>query len=212
MRKMGITLLVITTIIIGIFLGFPELEARCMAWLDRYRAQPEGFVLVSFCLLSVDVYLPVPSSIVMFANGAVLGIAGGTLLSLAAALTGSMAGFYTGRLSRRLAQRFVPANRQREADELFERYGPISIIITRGIPVLSEAMAILGGTRQMTALRFLQLNLLGYLPVCLLYSLFGHYAHSSAAFLWAFASSIVIAFLYWVGGRVFVKKSVPRKT
>jgi uncharacterized membrane protein YdjX (TVP38/TMEM64 family) len=206
MRKMGITIAIISTLIIVVFLCFPGMEERCAAWLDQYKAHPHWFAIASYCLLSSDIYLPIPSSIIMFANGAVFGILGGTALSMAAVLTGTMVGFWTGRLSRRLVQRLLPANQQREADNLFEQYGPLSIIISRGIPVLSEAVSILGGLRQMTAGRFLQLNILGYLPVCLLYSIFGHYATGRQAFLWAFASSILMACLYWVAGRFLVKR------
>jgi uncharacterized membrane protein YdjX (TVP38/TMEM64 family) len=198
--------LVIAALIISVFLCFPGFEDRCAAWLDKYKANPWWFSIISFCILSSDILLPVPSSIIMFGNGAVLGITAGTALSMASVIAGHMAGFGAARLSRNFAPRFLTSPRKQEADRIFEHYGPLSIIITRGIPVLSEAITLLGGMRQMQPLRFLKLNILGYLPVCLLYSIFGHYATGKQAFLWAFAGSILIAGIYWLAGRLILKK------
>ena len=58
-------------------------------------------------LLVADVLLPVPSSLVMMAHGALFGVLGGTLLSLVGCTGASLFGFWLGRRGGKLFERLV---------------------------------------------------------------------------------------------------------
>lgn len=209
MKSMLLSLLLIAAVIIVIFLCFPGLEDRIEAWLTYYKDQPGLFAAVSFCILFSDILLPVPSSIVMFLNGAVLGIAQGAIVSFAAVVSGSMLGYFIGRFSGKAISRFLPQKNKDQADHAFAKYGPVTIIITRGIPVLSEAVSITAGLRHMKALDCLWLNMAGYAPVCLLYAICGNYSAGKYSFFLAFGASMLIALIYWLIGRRMMIKTSP---
>jgi uncharacterized membrane protein YdjX (TVP38/TMEM64 family) len=207
MKLMLFTLLSIIVLVIIIFLCFPGFEGQCEAWLNSHKNQHGVFAVVSFCVLFSDILLPVPSSIVMFTNGAELGALAGAVLSFAAAVSGSMFGFFIGRFSGKAINRFLSQKNKEQADLAFKKYGAITIIITRGIPVLSEAVSITSGLRQIKAFDCLWLNMVGYAPVCLLYAVCGNYATEKYSFFLAFGGSLLIAFIYWMLGRRIIFKT-----
>lgn len=209
MKPLLYTLLSISILIVLVFLCFPNFEARSEAWLTGYKNQHGIFAAVSFCILFSDILLPVPSSIVMFVNGAVLGIAQGALLSFVSAVSGSMLGYAIGRFPGKAINRLLPTKDRGQADEAFKKYGALTIIITRGIPVLAEAVSITAGLRRMNAMDCLWLNMAGYAPVCILYAICGNYSADKYSFLLAVGASLLIAFIYWMIGRRMLVKTSP---
>src|ERR1041385_6930919 len=80
-------------------------------------------------LLIADVVLPVPSSIVMVAHGALFGVWWGTGLSLIGSVGAAVFGFAIGRRGGRALEWIVtPAERAR-ASNVLERWGTLAIII-----------------------------------------------------------------------------------
>src|SRR5918998_4835459 len=91
-------------------LGVPLL-ADPTPWLSRGGA---AAACVGVGLLVADVLLPVPSSLVMVAHGALFGVTVGTLLSLAGSVGAALLGFAIGRRGGGLMERLVsPAERGR---------------------------------------------------------------------------------------------------
>ncbi len=89
------------------FLGFgPWLEAQIENWLDPPPA-PAVVALGTVAILSTDILLPIPSSVVSTVAGAQLGIVGATAASWLGMTLGAMLGFALARaLGRPLAERF----------------------------------------------------------------------------------------------------------
>src|SRR5215213_5929840 len=81
-------------------------------------------------LLIADVVLPVPSSLVMVAHGALFGVVGGTLLSLLGSTGAAMFGFWIGRRGGRLLERLLTPEERERADLLLDRWGALAIIVT----------------------------------------------------------------------------------
>ncbi|MDZ4756979.1 MAG: hypothetical protein SGJ10_02415, partial [Bacteroidota bacterium] len=79
------------------FLIFENLETYFTNLLQGSSKHILTYSLVSFIVLASDIILPVPSSIVMYTNGYVLGMAGGSAISLAALMVGSVVGYYLGK-------------------------------------------------------------------------------------------------------------------
>lgn len=124
--------------------------------------------LLGVGLLIADVLLPVPSSLVMIAHGALFGVVWGTVLSLAGSLGAGIFGFWLGRRGGPLVDRLVPGEERRRADALLRAWGDLAIVVTRPVPILAETLAILAGTSSMTWTRMLVATLGGSLPAALI--------------------------------------------
>src|SRR5918998_226226 len=101
--------------------------------------------LVGVGLLVADVALPVPSSTLMIAHGALFGVVGGTLLSLGGSMGAALVGFALGRRGGPLLARFVQHQGRARADRMLTRWGALAIVITRPVPLLAETVAIMAG-------------------------------------------------------------------
>src|SRR6185369_16459298 len=64
------------------------------AWLKSRGILP---AVIGVLLLVADIWLPIPSSIIMTANGALFGVPLGTLLSITGSVGASLVGFGMGR-------------------------------------------------------------------------------------------------------------------
>lgn len=139
-------------------------------WLERGGVLG---ALVGVGLLVADVVLPVPSSLVMVAHGALFGVVAGTLLSLAGSTGAALAGFALGRRGGPLLARLVPSEERARADRLLSRWGAVAIVVTRPVPLLAETVTILAGASPLGWGRASVAALAGSLPGALLYALTG---------------------------------------
>src|SRR4051794_15661141 len=80
-----------------------------------------GAAAASFALLVADVVLPVPSSGVMVADGALFGPVAGAALSLAGSEAAALAGYAIGRRGGALLERAVPPAGSGRAAKAIER-------------------------------------------------------------------------------------------
>lgn len=199
MKRLLIPLLVLISIIIVLFIGMPGLEDNFSQLLTNSAQETKlYFIGISFSLLALDVFLPVPSSIVLFFNGSVLGLFFGTLLSLAASLVSALLGFYFGKAFYQRMNRGYHPEELAKAQYIIERYGFAGIIATRGIPILSEAISILCGNMNYNFTKFFTASFIGFLPICLLYAYIGSHSLDANSFLWAFGINIGIAAVFLV--------------
>jgi uncharacterized membrane protein YdjX (TVP38/TMEM64 family) len=153
-------------------------------------------------LLIADVLLPVPSSLVMVAHGALFGVVGGTLLSLLGSVGAALFGFAIGRRGGRLMERLVtPAERER-ADRLLKRWGALAIIVTRPVPLLAETVAIMAGTSSLGWGGVALSALAGSVPPALLYAVTGASVANLQNTTLVFGLVLLIAGAFWVIGRL----------
>ena len=152
-------------------------------------------------LLVGDVLLPVPSSLVMVAHGALFGIVGGTLLSLAGSVGAALFGFAIGRRGGRIFERLVTPEERARADELLRRWGMLAIIVTRPVPLLAETVAIVAGTSSLGWGRTMLAAFAGSLPPALLYAITGAAAVNLQNTTLVFVAVILIAVCFWIVGR-----------
>ena len=167
-------------------------------WLNR------GGVLAAALgmgLLIADVVLPVPSSLVMVAHGALFGVLGGTLLSLLGSTGAAVFGFWIGRRGGRLLESVVAEEERARADLLLDRWGTLAIIVTRPIPLLAETVAIMAGASPVGWGRTALAALAGSLPPALLYALMGAAVASFQSTSLMFAFVLLVAGIFWVVGR-----------
>jgi uncharacterized membrane protein YdjX (TVP38/TMEM64 family) len=152
-------------------------------------------------LLVADVLLPVPSSLVMIAHGALFGVVGGTLLSLAGSLGAALFGFYLGRRGGPLLARLVPEDERRRADALLQRWGDLAIVVSRPVPILAETLSILAGASPMGWGAMIAATLAGSLPAALIYALTGATARHLDNVALVFALVLAVAGLFWWVGK-----------
>ena len=201
MKRILLPTTLIIILITVLFLMFGHWEN----WFEfQFNAQRENlwiFSLVSYLVLSSDILLPVPSSILMFVNGAVLGIFLGALLSLISALTSSLIGYFIGKRLTKFTNRFFQSKETNTAKKLLHQYGWVAIIISRGLPILAETIAIMAGNLKYKFRTFFWSNLIGYIPVCMVYAVAGYYSFETQSLLIAFGINILIAAVFWLADR-----------
>jgi uncharacterized membrane protein YdjX (TVP38/TMEM64 family) len=158
-------------------------------------AEMVGFV--GFALLVLDVFLPVPSSVIMIANGALFGWGPGTLVSAAGATAATMLGWGLGRLGRDAFRRWVHPDAHARAEELFRRHGLMAVVATRPIPILAETVAVVAGASGMRGERAAISGVLGSLPAAALYAWAGSRGLSAANDVAVFGFVIALAAVLW---------------
>lgn len=161
-------------------------------------------------LLIADVLLPVPSSLVMVAHGALFGIVAGTLLSLAGSLGAALVGFAIGRRGGRFMERIVPAHERAKANYLLERWGSLAIIVTRPVPVLAETVTIIAGASSLTWTKLMSASVFGSLTPAFLYALTGAAVANFQSTALMFGVVLLVATLFWMVGRL-VEPIIPRE-
>ena len=159
--------------------------------------------LVGIALLVADVLLPVPSSLIMIANGAMFGIWTGTLLSMIGGVLATMTGFYLGKKGAVIVNKFIPATEQERAKVLMEKWGLLAVIITRPVPVLAESVSIIAGVVKIKGSQMLFASVAGLLPAAIIYAVTGAYSITAQSTVWSFVSVIFIGGIFWIAGRIY---------
>ena len=162
--------------------------------------------LASVALLVGDVVLPIPSSLLMMANGALFGVAGGTLVSTAGGVGATQAAFWIGRRSTRLVTRLTSEAERRAVHGLLARWGALAIVVTRPVPILAETAAILAGTTPMGWGRLTAAALAGSVPPAVAYAVAGAHAREASVSP-VFLGVLAAAGAFWILGHVLGRRA-----
>jgi uncharacterized membrane protein YdjX (TVP38/TMEM64 family) len=160
-------------------------------------------------LLASDVLLPVPSSVVSAAAGALLGFVQGALVVWIGMNISSAIGYWIGARSAGLAGRLVGRTGLARAADLAARYGDLALVLCRPVPVLAEATMIVGGLVKAPLFRFLAICAAANAGVALSYAAVGAFSMHVESFLFAFLGALLvpgagaIVARLWLGPRVF---------
>ncbi|MEO1288598.1 MAG: VTT domain-containing protein [Chloroflexota bacterium] len=157
-------------------------------------------------LLIADVFIPVPSSIVMIAHGALFGVVLGTILSTIGGLGASLVGFWMGQRSDTLLSKFVPPDEMTRANALLDKYGTVAIILTRPIPIVAETVAIMAGSSSMKWQTMAIASLAGVVPSALLYAVTGATVMRLDNFVLTIGSVLLIAIIFGVIERTLLTR------
>jgi uncharacterized membrane protein YdjX (TVP38/TMEM64 family) len=141
------------------------------AWMSAYAAPTAA--AIGNALLIADVLLPIPSSLLMVANGALLGVFWGSIATLVSATLAGMLAFWIGRRGSRLVSRFVAPHELERADHFFQRWGGAAVVLSRPVPIIAEAVGAVAGTTRLGWTKFTLALLLGNAPIAVLYAIAG---------------------------------------
>jgi uncharacterized membrane protein YdjX (TVP38/TMEM64 family) len=187
-----------------LFLVLEALEIPLLTEPKHLMSGHAGLVAITgVALLCADILLPVPSSLVMIAHGAVFGIVVGTLLSLVGSVGAALIGFLIGRHSDGLLNRFMSNQERAQSNQLLDKWGIYAIIVTRPIPLLAETTILLAGASNISWWQMLFAALVGSLPPALLFAISGATAVNLDHGVLSFGIVLLIAGCFWILGRRF---------
>ncbi|HVL24451.1 MAG TPA: VTT domain-containing protein [Thermomicrobiales bacterium] len=159
-----------------------------------------GAALLGGGLLLADVFIPIPSSVIMIAHGAVFGVVMGTLISLVSSVGGAMIGWWVGKRGSGWLRRVISPAEQARANALLARWGVLAIIVSRLIPIIAETVAIMSGTTDLGWRKVLLATTAGTIPAALIYAIAGTVTTDLASGFLVMLAVVAIAALAWLVG------------
>ncbi|MEX0670387.1 MAG: VTT domain-containing protein [Pirellulales bacterium] len=168
-----------------------RLDHAVAAWLDP-PPSATWLAAAEVGVLAADIILPVPSSLVATLGGASLGVTVGTLCAWAGMTLGSLVGWWLGRAAgcRRLAA-LAPADRAL-LERRRQRLGPLLVVLTRPLPILAEAAALMAGAAGMPCRTFLAAAGTANLAIAFAWSLAGALGRESDSLQWVAVASLAV--------------------
>ncbi|MBS1818136.1 MAG: TVP38/TMEM64 family protein [Acidobacteria bacterium] len=170
------------------------------AWLSR-AGTGSGLAIVA--LLGADLFLPIPSSLVMILSGAAFGVAGGSLLAFVGSVGGEWLGFELVRRYGRGASRLiVPDEEIARLEALFARHGLEVVVATRALPIAMETFSVVAAVSGMSRARFLLASIIGTLPIVVVYAWAGSVSRQTDSMVPAMVMLVAVAACGWVWWRI----------
>lgn len=168
-----------------------RLDHAIAAWLDP---PPPPLVLAAaeIGVLAADILLPVPSSLVATLGGASLGLAIGTACGWAGLTIGSLAGWLLGRAA---GSSSVAALDDRELAALKaqrQTLGPFLVVVSRPLPILAEAVALMAGAAGMPLPTFLAAAIPANLAIAFAWSLAGALGRDADSLQWVAVAALAV--------------------
>ena len=159
--------------------------------------------------LAVDVLVPVPSSVIMLASGALFGGILGGVLSIIGSSTCAILAFQASRkVGRDKVVEWVGQKDYETFSTLMQKYGGYAVVLTRAVPLAMESVSFIAGLTKMKLKNFVLMSLLGYVPFAFLYS----FAGASAKELSSTSTVLVLGFLLPLCLWVLVLKMMKSRT
>jgi len=160
--------------------------------LTRTGASRSAAAAGIFGLLALDVFLPVPSSIVATGAGVLLGLWTGTAVVWAGLMAGCVLGYAVGARGARAARWIVGADSLARAERVMREYGNLAIVLCRPVPVLAEASVVFAGLVRAPFARFAGLTAASNLGIAIGYAAFGAFSMRLDSFLMAFVGALLL--------------------
>jgi uncharacterized membrane protein YdjX (TVP38/TMEM64 family) len=197
MTRLWLKILLIPAILLALYFVVELVDVPLLKdprpWVEGggYAAAAIGILL-----LLADIAIPVPSSIIMLAMGAVYGPVTGGLINTIGGWLATMTGFLIGRSMRAWVPRVTGEAERARAIRFLERWGIGALIATRPVPLIAETMAIVAGASTMSGRSVAAAALLGGAPAGFLYSYAGAQAGRISAGLASFLVVIGLSVLF----------------
>ncbi len=187
--------IILSKLLIENVLGL-SIEGLATAWLSRAGA---GTAATVVALLAADLFLPIPSSIVMVLSGAAFGVFWGALLSLIGSVGGEWFGFeLVRRYGRSASARIVGDQEIERLGRVFAKHGAAAIAVTRALPVVMETMSVVAGLSTMNRRTFLAASIVGTGPIVFVYAWAGAVSRQTGNALPAVIMLIAVAGFGWI--------------
>ena len=153
--------------------------------------------LIGIGLLTIDVFLPIPSSLVMVANGTLFGFPIGSILSIIGGTLEFMLAYWIGARSSHIINKIISPKEFNRGNRILRRWGVLALILTRPLPILAETTAIMCGVSKMSFIKSLSASILGLLPISLLYAWSGSQAKDFNFTIIIFLILVLFSIIAW---------------
>lgn len=161
-------------------------------------------------LLSTDILLPIPSSVISTLSGVQLGWWKGTLSTWLGMNLGATIGFALARKwGHRFAAWFSKPQDLERMRPISDRYGPMVLVLTRALPVFAEASVLISGIHRLSWRRFLVPVVFSNLGIALGYAAFGDYANQNQSLALALGFSVAAPVLVAALARRWMPTTPP---
>lgn len=194
---LSLCLFFLAAFLVAMALDVPLLTGT--GWI-RDHARSSAVVILNALLIG-DVLLPIPSSLLMVANGALLGTLAGAAATLGSTLLGGALAFWLGRRGAPWLMARISDRERARADHFFRRWGAMAVLMSRPVPIIAETVGILAGTTTMRWPRFIASVFLGNLPPAILYAFAGASAKNASYSVAIFLILVGLAGGWWLIGR-----------
>ena len=187
--------IILSKLLIENVLGIQS-DSLIESWMGRAGT---GSAVVMISLLAADLFLPIPSSLIMVLSGAAFGVLWGSMFSLVGSIGGEWLGFeLVRRYGRRASSKMVGDDELERLSRVFARHGPAVVVVTRALPVVMETMSVVAGLSKMKRTTFLVASLLGTAPIVVVYAYAGAVSRQTGSLVPAVIMLIAVAGLGWV--------------
>jgi uncharacterized membrane protein YdjX (TVP38/TMEM64 family) len=174
------------------FLAFgTRLDHAVAGWLDPPPA-PQVLAAIEVGVLAADLLLPVPSSMVATLGGAHLGVVIGTACAWLGMTAGAMVGWWLGRTAGAASLSSLTLAEQERLTRQQRRFGPLAVVLTRPLPLVAEAAALMAGASGMSWRDFLIAAGSGNLAIALVWSLAGALGRQADSLQWVLMGSLAV--------------------
>jgi uncharacterized membrane protein YdjX (TVP38/TMEM64 family) len=195
---------ILLAVVLVPFLVFEKQFEQLSTWLAQGHASGWATAGAIAALLALDVFLPVPSSIVSTGAGVLLGFWRGTAVIWIGMTLGCVIGYVFGAYAAGPARRLVGADGLERAGKVMDRYGPWAIVICRPIPVLAESSVVFAGLVRTPLGPFLWLTTLSDLGISIAYAAVGAFSMRVGSFLLTFLGALALPGLAILAGKVWL--------
>jgi uncharacterized membrane protein YdjX (TVP38/TMEM64 family) len=177
-----------------------QLDTLVQAWVSHPNS---GSAALIVGLLAADLFLPIPSSLVMVLSGAAFGVGWGSALSLIGSIGGEWLGFELVRhYGRRASARMVGDDEIERLSRVFQKHGAAAVAVTRALPVVMETTSVVAGLSSMQRSTFLIASFIGTAPIVVVYAYAGAMSRETNSLVPAIVMLIAVAALGWIIYRV----------
>jgi len=164
--------------------------------------------LCGILLLTVDIFLPMPATVVMSVLGLIYGpVLGGIIAATGSFLSGAIPYVLCRGLGDGAARWLIGETELHRGKLLFGRVGGWAVALSRWMPLLPEVVACFAGLVRMPPGKFFAALACGSIPMGFAFAAMGHLGAEKPALTVAL-SAMVPALLWLVVGRILARLSV----
>lgn len=154
-------------------------------------------------LLAGDIALPIPSSVVMVFTGARFGFMTALAVSWVGLMLGCVAAYELGaRYGQRMLNRLVGADAAAAVSGTTQRFGVMTLMMCRAVPVLAEASILMAGAARVPRRAFLCATAVSNLVVAAIYVAAGRRSTEDGSLLFAVAVTMIVPLAVLCASRI----------
>jgi uncharacterized membrane protein YdjX (TVP38/TMEM64 family) len=188
------------------FLIFEKQFEALGTWLAEGHASGWASASIIAALLALDVFLPVPSSIVSTGAGVLLGFWRGAAVIWIGMTVGCAIGYAFGAKAAGAARRMVGEDGLARASTVMDRHGSWALVVCRPIPVLAESSVVFAGLVHSPVQSFVWMTTLSNLGIALAYAAVGAYSMEVQSFLLTFVAALALPGVAMLAGKLWLTR------